>query len=333
MTLNIAYIFDANYLMQTGVSVFSLLTNNSKEAIHFFLIHPKKMPKDLDKLHETIESFGSSFSTFHYDEYDALLNRLKVPLDSGHRVVYYRLFLAELIPQIDRLLYLDGDTIILNDLSPLYQTDLGDKIIGMAYDSNSNEVKYAFGLKDDEPYYNAGIILYDLKKYREKLDMDKTVEAIRTICVGSILPDQDLLNLQFKKQIKTLDPRYNYQPIHRLFTSDVYLWYFKTGYYSKEQLDSADENTVILHSLRLFGDRPWDVDSHHPHKKDFDEYKSKSVWSEFTLKKKKKNTIHIIEYHLYKIMPKKLFLYVFYKIHKRDIMNELKVKRKNAVKP
>ena len=98
--------------MQTGISVFSLLTNNKGRDIHFFLIHPKCITEEISKIHSTIVSFGSTYSTIYTDDLDPLLNRVDVPPYNGTRTVYYRLFLGEFIPNIDRLLYLDGDTII-----------------------------------------------------------------------------------------------------------------------------------------------------------------------------------------------------------------------------
>ena len=327
MTLNIAYIFDANYLVQAGVSIFSLLANNKRNEIHIFLIHPKDLPKDIERIHRTIEEFGSSYSTLYIDDLDPILEELKVPTYNGSRAVYYRLFLGDLIQQVDRLLYLDGDTIIEGDIMPLYNTDLEDNIIGMCYDSNSVEVKHAYGCKDGEPYYNNGIVLYDLKKYRETIDRERTIDAISNICARSILPDQDFLNFYFKGRIKDLDLRYNFQPIHAMFKSDIYLHYFKKDYYSKEQIDEASNNVVIMHAIRMFGDRPWDHSSLHPFTDEFEKYRKESLWSNYSFIKKEKKTVHKIEYHLYKLLPKRLFFYVFYKIHKRDVMKELETRR------
>ena len=197
----------------------------------------------------------------------------------------------------------------------------------MCYDSNSVEVKWALGCKEGEHYYNAGVVLYDLKKYRLMLDKDKIVIAMETICKKSIMADQDLLNAYFKGQIKTLDMCYNYQPIHNLFNSDVFLNYFKNDYYTKEQIDIAQTGITILHSLRMFGDRPWDYNSLHPHAAIFDEYKSKSLWGTDVGKRKKKRIIHKVEYNLYVLLPDKVYFYLFFKIHKYCIIREIK-KRK-----
>ena len=286
------------------------------------------MPKEINKIHETIEEMGSSYSALYTDDLDPILEELDVPTYNGSRTVYYRLFIGDLIPHIDRLLYIDSDTIIKGNILTLYNNDMGDDVIGMCYDSNSVEVKEAYGCKKGEPYYNNGVVLYNLKRYRETIDMEGMIEAISIICAGSILPDQDLLNLQFKGKIKDLDPCFNYQPIHAMFTSDVYLHYFKTDYYPKEQIDNASNNAVILHAIRMFGDRPWDDDSLHPFANEFEKYRKQSLWSDYPFLKKKKKIIHKIEYRLYRLLPKRLFFYVFYKIHKRDVMKELKARRK-----
>jgi len=173
-------------------------------------------------------------------------------------------------------------------------------------------------------------VLYNLKRYRETIDREGTIEAISNVCARSILPDQDLLNLQFRGRIKDLDLRYNYQPIHSMFRSDMYLNYFKKDYYSKEQIDDASDNVVIMHAIRMFGDRPWDCDSLHPFADEFEKYRKESLWSDYILIKKEKKTVHKIEYRLYKLLPRRLFFYVFYKIHKRDVMKELETRRKTV---
>lgn len=82
--------------------------------------------------------------------------------------------LADLIPEIpDKLLYLDIDIMIANDIRQLYEIDVTD------YEYAAVKEKYGCWLIRPD-YFNAGMLLFNMKKVRETRLLEKARELIRT---------------------------------------------------------------------------------------------------------------------------------------------------------
>ena len=101
---------------------------------------------------------------------------------------YFRLLIEELLPEdLDRVLYLDSDTIINKDLSELWQTDLRGAPLGAIQDPaivtigtvEGIENYAALGLKGEERYFNAGVLLIDLKQFRAERISEQVLEFLK----------------------------------------------------------------------------------------------------------------------------------------------------------
>ena len=116
-----------------------------------------------------------------------------------------RLFLPKLL-KADMILWLDVDTIVLSDLTPLFQEDMTNKCIAAVIEPHlKNQEKELI-----RPYINTGVLLMNLKLIRElKLD-DQMLNIINTQKFW--LPDQDVFNIVCKFRIKYLDPKWNFSP-------------------------------------------------------------------------------------------------------------------------
>jgi len=116
-------------------------------------------------------------------------------------IVYARLFLPKFFPELDRVLYLDSDTMIVGSLHELYSIDLGDKLFGM----NMGIVpEYGF---------NSGVMLMDLRKMREDVDLYPKLDGfMRTFSASFFLPDQTTINRFFADRILPIDRKYNFPP-------------------------------------------------------------------------------------------------------------------------
>ena len=132
---------------------------------------------------------------------------------------YYRFFLPELLPNIDKILYLDTDVIINEDIADLYNTDIKKNVIGGCLDlavihcdfgdfRKSHEMLKSLSYKNPEKYINAGVILFNLEKMREQ---DTTQKLLTTALNHSfIFHDQDAINLVCDGDIKILDGKWNF---------------------------------------------------------------------------------------------------------------------------
>jgi len=133
-------------------------------------------------------------------------------------VYYYRLFIARLFPQYDKGIYIDSDTILMDDIGKLYDIELGDNVVAARVDPKiamvpafMTYVENALGVAPDE-YVNSGVLLMDLKKLRKIHYITKMTDLMKEYNADLVAPDQDYLNVILKGKIKHLDREWNLQP-------------------------------------------------------------------------------------------------------------------------
>ena len=133
-------------------------------------------------------------------------------------VYYYRSFIYRLFPQYDKGVYVDSDTIFMDDVGKLYDLDLGDNIIAGRPDPKVamvpafvSYVENALGVPHKD-YINSGVLLMDLKKLRKLHYITKMTDLIKKYDADLVAPDQDYLNVILKGKIMHLDKKWNLQP-------------------------------------------------------------------------------------------------------------------------
>lgn len=145
---------------------------------------------------------------------------IDVSVKRGHvtESAYLRLLLPDLLPDLDRVLYIDPDTVILDDLTQLFETNLFNSCMGAVQDRLIPSVSSENGLKNwkergldkNAPYFNSGVLLFNLNLIRRcggslgLLSMAKKMES------ESRFWDQDVLNVYFSEKWLLLPPRYNF---------------------------------------------------------------------------------------------------------------------------
>ena len=131
---------------------------------------------------------------------------------------YYRLFIASLFPQYDKIIYLDCDLVVLGDISKLYETPLGENILGAGpeeYVQNTAEFRryaeVALGVNPDR-YVNAGVLVINLAEYRKMRIEEQFVELITKHDFDLLDPDQAYLNYLCQDKIHILPNGWNKEP-------------------------------------------------------------------------------------------------------------------------
>jgi lipopolysaccharide biosynthesis glycosyltransferase len=152
---------------------------------------------------------------------------------SVSKMSYARLLVSRVIPkEVRRVLYLDADLLILEDLAPLWQTDLGgapfaavpDLFLQATYEAKglhpaterANHFRYR-GLPPVEAYLNAGVLLIDLPRWREEEISEKALDYL-TRHPRSPHMDQDALNAASDKRWKKLEGKWNVQDHYQKIT-------------------------------------------------------------------------------------------------------------------
>jgi lipopolysaccharide biosynthesis glycosyltransferase len=119
---------------------------------------------------------------------------------------YYRLFLAKIIPNINRIIYLDGDTLVFTDLTEMYNLNMNNNII-LGFVDCSYKKAEIFGIKTYK-YITAGVLLINLKKVREKNITQRFIDFINNNKKKLIQEDQTVINIVLHKRIGLLPPKF-----------------------------------------------------------------------------------------------------------------------------
>ena len=314
MKLNLLYQFNEKYVPYAGVSIFSVLENNKDlEEIVIYILGENLSEESMDGLSKMVLNAGRKLSFIETEELILMMKALDMPAYRGSYAANMRLFLDEVLNEsTDRVLYLDADTIVNKSLRDLVETDMRGKAIGMVLDSLGASHKKQIGLKDTDPYFNSGVILFDLHKWKERKYSDRIAKHVAEQRNNYPAPDQDLLNIVCRNDIFRLDISYNFQPIHAISTGKQYFRIMRPKvYYDRTVLERPKENIVIYHCFRFIGEFPWDKGNLHPFTEMFDRYMMQSLWSDY---RKEAVTLEFpikVEKLLFGILPRSVFLYIF----------------------
>jgi len=325
--IDVLYQFNEKYVPYAGASITSLLENNGYfEKIRIFVLGEGIQEESKERFQRLVTSYRASDKerTLVFVETDALIARMKemnMPAYRGSYAANMRLFLSGLLPEdVDRLLYLDGDTIVdapLDDLLSFPMTKEGEDMpLAMALDSLVRLHKFDIGLKLEDAYYNSGVILFSMKNWEKCRCSERIADHVQKVRSHYPSPDQDLLNVVCKGQIITLPATYNMQPIHLAFSLVAYFRHFKpTGYYTEAELTKAVEHPIIYHFFRFVGEFPWHKDTLHPDKALFDRYIALSPWCDYEKKPAENGLVLKIEKILFRVLPRDVFIILFHMAH------------------
>ena len=217
ITVNIAMIADEGYLLTTAVAIRSLVRYTSpKNKYHISIVtseNGEKVWQDIYK--ETIPQKDNI-------QIDCII--YEVPFENftfKHGYVsknaLIKFYLPEIFDKEEKLLYIDGDVLFLDDIADLYSHDIEDYYAAaikdmLAYEGNHRE---KIGVQD---YFNSGVLLLNLKKIRSNNMVNRLVEY-RINQVDTSYMDQDAFNVCFKDKVKYISPTYNMiQECFRVYT-------------------------------------------------------------------------------------------------------------------
>ncbi len=129
------------------------------------------------------------------------------------------MFLPELYPQYDKILYLDSDITIVGDISELYNTDMGTNLVAAAPDDiiQYNKVfqdyaELVVGVESYTKYFNAGVLLMNLDQLRKFKFQEKFIYLLTTVRF-SVAQDQDYLNRLCKGRVTLVDRQWDCMPL------------------------------------------------------------------------------------------------------------------------
>lgn len=212
--MEIALCFDNNFVMQAGVFIQSACMSNQANEITFFAISECFSDENKAILTDLVAHFQNK--KIEFVEIDvATLNDFPVrKKDHISIAAYYRLLLPSILPQhLTKVLYFDCDMLVVDDLQPLYNLAIEDYstavVADMFYNDETITNRLLYNVTDH--YYNSGMLLINLKYWREHSISRKLLAFItehKDLCIAH---DQDALNAVLHGTILTAPARYNIQ--------------------------------------------------------------------------------------------------------------------------
>ena len=299
--MNIVYVVNEAYVSILGTSLYSLYENNKTETLlDVYLIQTGISEKSIKLLESLADSFERSISIINFEdikqrrELDFIENKFDIS-------VMARLFVDELLPKhLDRVLYIDCDTLVLRSLHKLFHMDFADKTIAAVAEPTINLlVKEKIGIALRQIYFNSGVLLIDLNRYREKKFRQRVLAYYDNIKENTVFSDQDAINGALCHHIRVLSPRYNFFANYRYWSYEALIKYSPSyRLIPRRVYESTKKAPVILH---FAGDeRPWYEGNFNPYKKLYRSYQSKTPWK--GVKLKSKSRLYLGFYHLMNIM-------------------------------
>lgn len=210
----IFYACDDAFVKFTIISIRSMLENASPDRFYRFHILITDVSERSRRVAKELERENAEIIFEDVTSYLTAIEK-KLPLrDYYSKTTYYRLFIADMFPQYDKAIYIDSDTVVLSDISELYDTDLKDNYVGAVtervmtdIDVYGRYVEQVLGI-DRYAYFNAGLLLLNCKQFR-KNDLLKKFGDLLSVYNFVVTQDEDYLNLMCKDRVLHLDRKWN----------------------------------------------------------------------------------------------------------------------------
>ncbi len=319
--VNIVYAANDGYSVLAGVSIISLFENNSEvRNIDVYILSDGISDSNQTKLLQIAKKYDRTISIIDISkELENIMgtgaSSYVNSLDNGH-TIYSRFIIGKIFPTLSRILYLDCDTLVNSNILTLYNRDLKENPIGLAYDCNHDNYKQYINLPQNNHYFNSGVMLTDLNKWRERNCYERIIDHITNIRSSYPLPDQDLLNIVLGNECTPLNMCDNYLSQYFLYNyhDNIFVYNKKPGIYWKEQewlaSDKALKEAIIIHFCGNTFIRPWYKNSKHPMKETYNRYYSISPWNNIVQEKRKMSIEYRIQYISYRFFPRFLNAYI-----------------------
>ena len=216
-TINIALAADNNYAQHVAVVMESILENTDEiNKVRFFLLSDGITAEKITGLQQTIDGKNAELVVCDLSAYKGF----EKLYTSGHisKAAYFRLDMANILPEnVQKVIYLDVDLLVLQDIAVLWNIDMQGKAIAavpdygiMASKRLMQQKHEVIGLPLDKKYFNSGVVIMDLQQWRANDYSGKVIELAAT---GNFPHhDQDALNKLFMYNWKELPLSWNVIP-------------------------------------------------------------------------------------------------------------------------
>lgn len=272
--INIAFGIDAGYLPWCATAARSVLDRHGAEA-DITVVHDGTVTgQGRVAMESMVEGAGATvrFLTLDPGRVAGL-----PAMDRFGQIVWSRFFLPELLPELDRVLYLDADTLVVDRLDDLLGTDLEGLPLGAVanvVDPHLHAHVRAIGVRDPRRFLNSGVLLLDLARMRAEGSTAALVAVASARADELRWPDQDALNIAFDGRWKALHPRWN--AMNSLWDWEA----LAADVFGRHLVAAATAAPGILHFEGPSLCKPWHTLSQHPWRDTYWETLRRTPWAD-----------------------------------------------------
>jgi len=284
--IHIALAADDNYAQHVAVVVASVMANATTKDICFHVLSDNISDEKKDKIVATATTLGAEADIIELANIELFTGLFT----SGHisRAAYFRLDIANLVDaSVKKIVYMDVDLVVYGDIVELYNQNLQNKPLGAVPDfgimSSKRLMKQknkVLGLRTDDQYFNSGVLLLDLDKWRKENYAKEVIE----LAASGNLPhhDQDALNKVFYGKWQALPLKWNVIP-------PVFNLFFKILWNSslRKMAIEAKRNQCIMHFAGRY--KPWEFAKQEMFNNGYYEYLAKTAFKDSSMPQPGKN--------------------------------------------
>lgn len=253
--IELACIGQGPYLRHTAAMLHSALSHAAPGSVAVHLLHETAIDAGEDtRLRQTLAPFGAQLHLH------AVPESMLMDFPSGYfpRAIWLRVLLPDLLPAHDRVLYLDSDMIVCDDLLPLWQTRLDDVLLAAVpnpfYPFMPPYPRLRLGIGGSGEYFNSGMLLMNLAAMREA-DLAGQLRALARANPDYLYPDQDALNVACRGRWRPVHPRWNAQSTLFELPADALP-------FSPAVVAETRAKPAVIHYIGPF--KPWHYLCRHP---------------------------------------------------------------------
>lgn len=218
------YITDENYAMPTYISIFSMIKNKDEEDLLKIYLIGKGLSNQTKSRYNTLLCKDVSLEMIEVDrDKYFLLSKTCLFAQTIHvsDAALFKMDLPDLLADEEKILYIDGDTLIQGSLKGLFETNIEKEYVAAVADQFDEKINgnssfcHRIGL-ERKHYFNSGVMLLNLKKMRAD-NISRRLLEYRSQGINYFM-DQDCLNAVLGERLVLLPCIYNFMST----ISDVY---------------------------------------------------------------------------------------------------------------
>ena len=204
---------DEGYAPYAAIMMYTVL-QHTRSPVRFYVLDGGMCPETRTKVISTCASFPHGRIEFiGMHSFESRLRKIS-GIETWPISMFYRYFIPEINPDLQKILYIDVDIVATGDIAELYAQPLNGHPLGAILENYYGHAELRPHYKGGQNYFNSGVLLMDLARFRQHQATERLLQRTQEMIEMNILgcADQDVLNDFFLGQVQPLDDRFNLMP-------------------------------------------------------------------------------------------------------------------------